>query len=327
MAKKVSRAKRKTSGVKRGEPTSAKQTGNKVKKASASSKASEQLARQPLPASWAILQRAWGLIWQHRLLFAQLALLYLLVDLVVIRSVTALDVGGLRQSISAGAFLSSFSIFSALLANAASGSGQQATSSVYHFVLVILVSLMLIWVLRQLYERDASKPAPKFKTVVYQSSTPLVPFLLLLLLLGVQLIPLLIGATIYTIVVGGGIAVTILEQAIFLAVLLLTAWVSVYWVIRTVVALYIVTLPGMEPMQAYRSARDLVYKRRLSVFRKIIFLPVVIFVVGGIIVMPVILLFAPLAQWLFFVLTSIGLIVIHAYLFTLYRELLPHEQS
>lgn len=327
MANKVSRAKRKTSSAKRGQPAKGKQTSSTVKKAAVSNKVSESTLRPPLPASWTILQRACTLIWQHRLLFAQLALVYLLVDLVVIRSVTAFDVGGLRQSVGAGALLSSFSIFSALLANAASGSGQQATSSVYHFFLVILLSLMLIWALRQLYERDTAKPAPKFKAVVYQSTTPLVPFLLLLLLLGVQLIPLLIGATIYTIVVGGGIAVTILEQVIFLAVLLLTAWVSLYWVIRTVVALYIVTLPGMQPMQAYRSARDLVQKRRLSVFRKIVFLPVVIFVVGGIIVMPIILLFAPLAQWLFFVLTAIGLIVIHAYLFTLYRELLPHEQN
>ena len=78
----------------------------------------------------------------------------------------------------------------------------------------------------------------------------------------------------------------------------------------------------MTPFKALRSARQLVRGRRLAVLRKLLFLPLALFVIAIIIMVPVILVVAPVAQWLFFFLTMCALVVVHTYMYTVYRELL-----
>jgi hypothetical protein len=87
-------------------------------------------------------------------------------------------------------------------------------------------------------------------------------------------------------------------------------------------ALYIVTLPDMTPMKALRSARELVRHRRWTVLRKILCLPLILLVAGAVIMLPIIIVLTPLAQWVFFLLTMLALVAAHAYMYTLYRELL-----
>jgi hypothetical protein len=92
------------------------------------------------------------------------------------------------------------------------------------------------------------------------------------------------------------------------------------------VALYVVTLPDMTPLTALRSARDLVRYRRLSVFRKLIFLPIALGVIMAVVMLPFIFVVPVLAQWVFFALSMLALIVGHAYFYVLYRELLPKSE-
>ena len=87
-------------------------------------------------------------------------------------------------------------------------------------------------------------------------------------------------------------------------------------------ALYIVTLPDMTPMMALRSARQLVLSRRLNVLRKLAALPLFIIIVIILLVVPAIYFLPVVAPWLYFALTIMALVFLHAYLFTLYRELL-----
>jgi hypothetical protein len=153
-------------------------------------------------------------------------------------------------------------------------------------------------------------------------SLPLVPFVLLCLLLIVQILPVMFASLVYSLVIQNGVAVNVLEVAITLLIIIGLAVLSVIWLCRTVVAIYVVTLPGMMPMAAYKEAKRLIAGRRLSIIRKLLFLPIALFVVSGIIMIPAIMIWAPLAQWLFFAMSLVGLILVHTYLFTLYRELL-----
>jgi hypothetical protein len=75
-------------------------------------------------------------------------------------------------------------------------------------------------------------------------------------------------------------------------------------------------------MEALRSARELVRYRRWAVLRKIVFLPVALLVIGAAITIPAIYLITSFAGIVFFVLSMIGLAVIHSYMYRLYRELL-----
>jgi hypothetical protein len=87
-------------------------------------------------------------------------------------------------------------------------------------------------------------------------------------------------------------------------------------------ALYIVTLPNMQPMKALRTARQLVRHRRMLVMRKLLFLPFIMLIISAVVTVPVILYATPIAEWLFFALTMIALAVFHSYIYVLYRELI-----
>jgi hypothetical protein len=152
--------------------------------------------------------------------------------------------------------------------------------------------------------------------------TPLVPFLLVLVVIGLQLLPLVIGASLYAGVINNGLALYTVEKLAWALLAGLLGLLTLYMISSSIFALYIVTLQDMSPMQALRSARGLVRYRRWTVLRKLLYLPLVLLVAAAIIMLPIILLITPLAPWVFFILTMFSLIAAHAYVYTLYRELL-----
>jgi hypothetical protein len=90
----------------------------------------------------------------------------------------------------------------------------------------------------------------------------------------------------------------------------------------TVFAPYIVTLPGMAPWQAVKSSKDIVRGRRGNILLKLFFLPVGLLVVSAVIMVPLTLLLTPIAAVVYFVLTIAGILVVHSYMYALYRELI-----
>src|SRR5262249_33506988 len=127
-----------------------------------------------------------------------------------------------------------------------SSGGGQADSTVQTFLL-ILESLVIIWALRQLLAGEVIK----VKQAYYQSMSPLVPFLLVLGVIILQLIPLTLGGAIFGVVASSANngAATALFGLLFV---LLGGW-SVYMVSGSIFAIYIVTLPNMQPRQALRA--------------------------------------------------------------------------
>lgn len=89
----------------------------------------------------------------------------------------------------------------------------------------------------------------------YKGMYPLVPFMLVLLVIGLQLIPLVFGNLIYSSVLQNGLAITVIEKVIWLFLFLMLALLSGYMMISSLFSLYIVTLPDMTPLRALRSAR------------------------------------------------------------------------
>ena len=252
-----------------------------------------------------------------------IALIYGLLSIVLVQGLAATtDVVSVKQQLNQvftgnlGSVASSFSVFMILVGSAGSGSSQSA--GVYQFFLGLIASLAIIWALRQLY----SNVTIRIRDAYYRGMTPLVPFVLVLLMVGLQLLPMLIGSSIYSTVISNGIAVTAIEKLLWLALFLGLTAVSLYFISSSVIALYIATLPDMTPLKALRSAKELVKNRRWLVIRKLLFLPVALLVVAAVIMLPVIAIIPIIAPWLFFVLTMLALVVIHTYIYTLYRELI-----
>lgn len=284
---------------------------------------SAKWGQQALPGSWQLARQAATVLWSRRTIFGAIILIYGGLTIVLVRGLAGgTDVSELKRQLTQafsgqfGALASSLSILAVLVSS--SGNGSSPTAGTYQFFLAVVVSLAIIWGLRS----AGAGQAFRARDAYYNGMYPLVPYILVLLVIGLQLLPLLIGSSIYSTVVNGGIAVHLAEKLFWLAVFLGLAGLSLYWLSSSLFALYIVTLQGMTPLRALRSARQLVQGRRWQVLRKLTALPVFLLLTAAVIMLPIILWLTPLAQWVFFVLTMAVLAAVHAYMYSLYRELL-----
>ena len=276
-----------------------------------------------LPGGLRIFKKSIKLLIINKKPLLGILFVYTLVNLVLVHGFTSpLNIADLKQSIS-GSFDGSMSglplvsaIFGSLLGSSSTTGSE--TSAIYQSILFIVISLAIIWVFRQ----SAAGNKPTAKAALYGGMYPLVPFLLVLMALMLQLTPALLGVFVYGIVISGGIAATFAEQFIWAILLGLFILLSVYMICSSIFALYVVTLPNMNPMKALRSSRNLVFSRRLSLFRKLLLLPLLAFLLMILIVVPAIYFVPIIAPWLYFVLTLASLIFLHSYLFTIYKELL-----
>lgn len=78
----------------------------------------------------------------------------------------------------------------------------------------------------------------------------------------------------------------------------------------------------MTPVRALRSARQLTLHRRWTIIRKILYMIAAISVLIAVIMLPFLLWLPRIAEWVFFAVSPIGLLIPVAYLYNLYRELL-----
>ncbi len=270
-----------------------------------------------LPKARAITKEAVLSLWHGRTVFGLLALVYATLSIVFVQGAgQSADLNAIKEVLG-GTQASSFVpqlgyLFSSV------GSSNSTAGGVYQMILLVIISLAIIWVLRQL---GAGKQI-SFKASLYEGMYPLIPFGLILLLFSVQIIPTSLALFLYNTLLGGGIAVTWLEiGVVLLLVALLLIW-SVAMITATIFAFYIVTLPGMTPLRAYRSAKKLVAGRRLQVWRKLIFLPCIVVLVMVLFTAPFVLFLTVLAPWVFILLVAAVLPFGHAYLYQLYREMI-----
>jgi hypothetical protein len=199
-----------------------------------------------------------------------------------------------------------------------SGASGSTTGSTLQSALFVIASLAIIWSLRHLL----SGQKITVKAAYYRSMAPLIPFLLVIFVIIIQLLPITVGAFVLSAVANSAFVDTTFATAVSSIILAMLAIWSLYMVSGSIFALYIVTLPEMEPRQALRSARDLVRYRRLAVLRKVFFMPLFIMVVMGVVIVPLILYALFLVPAVFFVLSVLALLFVHTYLYSLYRELL-----
>lgn len=254
------------------------------------------------PNSWQLLQRT-VLFWRHH---AKPLAIYML----VILGLNLLLVHNF--STSAAPFQTQLTQFF---------SAAQGNVAVYQYILFIIVSLSMIWLLRQLLS-DQPPQELRVRDAFYLGMYPLIPFVLVLLVLTLTLIPLFIGLYLYTVVVQGGIAVGAVQNVIWLAVLLLGAAISCWLFMTYFFAIYIVTLPNMTPVRALRSAKQLSRGRRPNILRKALILLLVVLLTSTILLLPVLGILPKLVGLWLFILSVAALPFIHSYQYALYRELL-----
>lgn len=262
-----------------------------------------------------------GILKRHWKPFAGIAVVYALLNIALVQSFATLNISDTKMALEnafAGEwnqFLSGLSLFAYLVGSSTTTESQ--TAGAYQFILLLITSLALIWTLRQAYEGCTVRVRDAF----YKSMYPLIPFVLVFGVVALQLLPMIFGTFLYGFVGSGG-PVGGVELALWGTAIFVLTVLSLYMVCSSLFALYIVCLPDVTPMTALRSARALVRYRRWMVMRRVLFLPLILFLGGAVVMIPVIMFWTTAAIWIFFLLTIVALPLIHAYMYRLYRELL-----
>jgi hypothetical protein len=224
--------------------------------------------------------------------------------------------GQIEKSVGGNEVLADAGTYVLLLANK---TGADGVAGVYQYLLLILGSLATIWSLRQ-FMSDNPPVTLRVRDAFYEGLYPFATFLLVLVVLVLELMPMAIGGSLYNLVLSGGLIVNVFEHVIWLALFLGLTIVSLWLVARSLFAPYIVTLPAMTPVSALRRSGQISKGHRLNIVRKVLFLLCFILVCSALLLMPAILIYAPIAPILLFVASMIGLLFVHAYLYTFYRE-------
>jgi hypothetical protein len=276
-----------------------------------------------LPSAFKLFKQSSRTLLSNWKLFTGIIFVYGILHILLVRGLgNGLDLASFKSNINSlfsssyGSLGTSIALFGYLLGS--SGSTITEAGNVYQFFLLIITSTVLIWALRQIYAGKKTTIRESY----YKGPYPLVPFVLILSVMTLQLIPLWIGSTVYSVVINNGLAATSAEKFLWLLLLICTGLLSLYMLSSSIFSLYIVTLPDMTPMRALRSARQLVLNRRAEVIRKIIFLPFVLILLGAIIIVPILVWATGIAEPVFIAVGIIALAIIHSYFYTLYRALL-----
>lgn len=275
-----------------------------------------------LPSGFQLLKQTFRLLLANWRTVGMFFLVFGVINLIVAQSLASSDdIAKLKSSIHdlLGGDWSQMGASAALLVMLGTASSSQSTAGAsYQLVWVIMGSLAFIWLLREMYAKNKVRVRMSF----YRGMYPLVPFLLVLLVMGLELLPATLAGTIFSTLMSNGIASTLVEQIIWTLVCGLVAFITLFLLCSSVFALYIACLPDMTPLRALRSARELVTTRRSMILRKLLYLPFALLIIGIIVMAPLVLFATPLAIGAFFLLNIAALIVLHGYLYTLYRALL-----
>ncbi len=277
-----------------------------------------------LPSSFRLFKEGMGTLWRHPKLFLGILFWYGVINIVFIQGLsTGGDVSSVKNALDnvysggLGHLMSGLGSFAYLLSTSTSSSSG-ASAGLFQFLWVVVVSLALIWTLRQVYAKQTVRIRDGFYHGVY----PLIPVMLVLFVIGAEFIPFIVGGSVFSTVINNGIATSGLQIAIWALMFLLLTAISIYLICSSFFALYIACLPDVAPVQALRSARQLVAARRWTALRKILFLPFVLVLANVAIMLPIILVIPAAATWIFAVVMMFNLAVAHSYYYALYRSLL-----
>ncbi|MHB1865298.1 MAG: hypothetical protein ACYCPS_04045 [Candidatus Saccharimonadales bacterium] len=279
-----------------------------------------------LPNVLTLSVSSWLIIWRHKKTFSYIILIYGIVYLILVLGLSPGNASSLKaefNSINHGhlsTIYSGLGVFTSLVGTTTSSS--TSSGSAYQIFILIIASLSIIWSLRQIYLGAKIRARDSYYKGMYALTQYIIIFLVIIL----ELLPMAIGIGLYSLLINGGIATTSIEKFLSVILAIALSLLSLYLMTSSIMALYIVTLPDMTPIQALRSAKGLVKGRRWSVLRKIIFLPLLLLVVIAAVMLPFILIIPVIAAWLLYIITLIALVYIHSYLYNLYRGLI-NEQS
>lgn len=298
-----------------------------------------------LPGYWAFTNYVRKTLFAHKKLFLLLAafygtLTYLLIGLVSQESY--LNLADTLRTTGSEVFNGAWGEVgkaALLLASGITGNFNDSLTEaqlVYSALIGLLTWLTAVWLLRSILSGNK----PRLRDGIYNSGAPIVPLLLVAVIILVQLIPVALAAAAFSaalatnLIAAGGV-----EAMLLWSVIVVLSGLSIYWITSTIIALVVVTLPGMYPLQAVKIAGDMVIGRRLRILLRLLWVGLTIGV-GWLVIMVPILLFdtwlkgvAPITEWIPIVplsmiaMSSLTIVWMSAYTYLLYRKVVDDDSA
>lgn len=290
-----------------------------------------------LPGYWALTNEVRKVIWSNKKVFLCLALIYGVLTFIVIglasQSMYQDYANTLRESGSRLFEGQWWEIGQAtiLFAGGVLGTLNNSPGDVEKFVAVLLgllVWLTTIWLLRAIM---AGKK-PYLRDALYNAGSPIISTFLVFLVGVIQLLPVALAALAFAAASSTGLVGSGIEAMVFWAFELLLLTLTLYWLTSTLFGMVVVTLPGMYPLHAIRTAGDLVIGRRIRILLRLLWGIWLTITIWAVIMVPLILLDAwlkniwPWFQWfplipiLLLVVASLSIVWLSAYMYIFYRK-------
>ena len=171
-----------------------------------------------------------------------------------------------------------------------SGGLVQSPSEIQQMMFAIIV--LFIWLATVQICRNilSEKKNLNLRDALYSCGAPIIPMTVISIVILMQLVPIFIAT-----IVGAAAKTTSflssgIEQAVFFGAILLLFSLSAFWVIGSIFAMIIVTIPGTYPLQALKIAGNMVSQRRLAILKRILFLIFILALIWSIVIIPIIML-------------------------------------
>lgn len=298
-----------------------------------------------LPGYFAFTTYVWKTLWAHRKTFILLAIIYatlttLLVGIASQDTYTTL-IDTLRTT-SGNAFSGGWGeIGKASLLFVATVTGSISPTltdvqQIYAALIALLAWLTSIWLLRNILAGHKVK----LRDGLYNAGSPILSTFLVALLLLVQMLPFALALIGYSAASATGLlAAGGIESMLFWIATGLLTVLSLYLMTSTVFALVIVTLPGMYPMKAIKTAGDLVIGRRLRILMRLLWLATGVSITWIVVMIPIILIDVwlkgmwPVISWVptiplvLLALSSLTIVWVSSYVYLLYRKVVADDAN
>jgi hypothetical protein len=295
-----------------------------------------------LPGYWSFTAHVHKTIWKNRKIFLLLTLTYAVFTAFMVGIASQDTYTTLTDTLrSTGTDVFSGNLgelgkAGLLFVTAATGGLSQTLTEVqqvYAGLLAILTWLTTVWLLRNLLAGNKVK----LRDGLYNASAPLLSTVVVALVLIIQLLPLAIALIGYSAAVSSGLLAGGVEAMLFWIVAGLLGLMSLYFITSTFIALVIVTLPGMYPFRALKTAGDLVVGRRVRILLRIVWMALTVAVAWIVILIPIILFDTwikglwpaiqgvPIIPFVLLAITSLSIVWSASYIYLLYRKVVADD--
>lgn len=298
-----------------------------------------------LPGYWAFTNYVHTVLWSNRRMLLYTAFAYAVMTVILVSFASEDLYVQVRETIdqtSGGVFtgvLGEIGKAGLLVAAGATGafhetqSDTQGAGQVYSVFIGLLTWLTTVWLLRAVL----AGRKPKMRDGLYNAGAPIVPTFLVSLVIILQILPVVLAVFGYSAAASSGLLDGGVEAMVFWSAAGLLTMLSLYWITSTLMALVIVTLPGMYPMQALRAAGDLVIGRRVRILLRLLWMALTVLMIWALVMIPIVMFdgwlkaawastaWLPLVPISILIMGAVTVIWTASYIYLLYRRIVEDD--